>query len=53
MNSTLLKLSSGFLTAALVVIVPVTAAAASSTLETDAVQVNTQIEEWHWRDMSH
>ncbi|MEM9806871.1 MAG: hypothetical protein AAF959_16495 [Cyanobacteria bacterium P01_D01_bin.56] len=55
MNSTLFWLSSGFLTAVLAVIIPVSATAASAFtyLEADAPQVNTSIEEWHWRNMSY
>ncbi|MEM6253708.1 MAG: hypothetical protein AAF821_12380 [Cyanobacteria bacterium P01_D01_bin.156] len=54
MNSTLFQLSSGFLTAALAVTVTFPAAAlAVPSLEADALQVQTIIEEWHWRDMDH
>lgn len=55
MNSTFLQLSSGFLTAALAVIIPIssTAAYALPTVEADAPHVHTHIEEWYWRDMSY
>ena len=49
------ELSSGILAAALVLAVPTPAMAAKSSpqpLETDTPQVQTTIQEWHWRDMA-
>ena len=48
------KLSSGFLAAALVLMIPMGATAAIFTpqLETDSPQAQTTIKEWHWRDMA-
>ena len=54
MQSTLLKLSSGFLTAMLALSVPMQAIAAVSLpkLETDSPSGQVVIEEWHWRNMA-
>ncbi|MEO0868486.1 MAG: hypothetical protein AAFY17_08555 [Cyanobacteria bacterium J06642_11] len=50
MNGTFFQLSSGFLTAALVMISATTVSAFPLHLEADAPQVQSMIEEWHWRD---
>ncbi|MEM9266103.1 MAG: hypothetical protein AAGA46_11315 [Cyanobacteria bacterium P01_F01_bin.13] len=54
MKSTLIRLSSGVLTAVLALAIPAhsTVAESNSPLETDSPQAHTVIEEWHWRDMS-
>ncbi len=54
MHSPLLQLSSGFLTAILAVILPISSTAASALpqLEAEPPHVHARIEEWYWRDMS-
>lgn len=54
MGSTMLKLSSGFLTAALALTVPMQAIAAISLpqIETDSPSGQVVIKEWHWRNMT-
>ncbi len=54
MKSTLIRLSSGVLTAILAIAIPTrsTVAESNSSLENDSPQTQTVIEEWHWRNMS-